>query len=54
MEILQENLEALYKLENFRYGKSKDMKIFCNLLTTKAEDVIERKGIFRDKGIRMN
>ena len=44
----------LAKFENVRYGKNKDLANICNFLTPNAEDVIERKEIFRYLDIMIN
>ena len=67
LEIFQDDLEELYqwqtennmifngnKFEVMRYGKNEELKNTCNYLTPNAEELIERKEIVKDLGIKMN
>ena len=67
MEAFQDDLKELYKwqsennmifngskFEILRYGKNEDLKNTCNYLTPNAEDIIERKELLKDLGIKMN
>ena len=67
MVTFQDDLEGLYswqtennmlfngsKFEIIRYGKNETLKNTCNYLTPNAEDIIERKEVVRDLGIKVN
>ena len=67
MEAFQGDLEELYKwqsennmifngtkFEILRYGNNEDLKNTCNYLTPNAEEIIERKELLKDLGIKMN
>ena len=67
MEAFQEDLEELYKwqkennmifngtkFEVLRYGKNEELKNTCNYLTPDAGELIERKELLKDLGIKMN
>ena len=67
MEELQDDLQNIYdwqqennmlfngnKFEMLRYGKNEDLKNSCNYLTPNFEDIIERKEVVKDLGIKMN